>query len=172
MSTVSGALIHIKGDAQVAPGSPYEGEIRSLLENVSGGRRYTNGTGSGQVNTVYYRNRTATGDGTLGAGGTDSYNLLAAGALTDVFGATVDMDELKMLVVVVDSGAIKIDAPAANAIPIFADPTDVILLASVKCIALDFGAAGLDVTTNSKFDIIETSGATAAGYYLLAIGAS
>lgn len=169
-ATLSGALLHIKAMADLVPSSPHAGVINDTLENATGGRRWTNGTSSGNANTVYYRDRDA-----LGAGATDSYNFLAAGALTDVFGATVDLDELKVLVVVCDSGQIAIEAPAANFLGIFSDATDLINMKAsggANCVAFDFGAAGLDVTANASIDIIEKSGATTADYRILAIGAS
>lgn len=164
MATSLSTLLHIIGQADIKSTSPHTGTIVDKIENTTGGTIWTNGTGSGKADRVYFRSRSA-----LGAGATDSYNLLAAGSLVDVYNQAIDADELKALVLKVTSGAVKLEAPAANFIGIFADASDVILLgASAKCntIAFDFGAAGLDVTTNASFDITETSGATTANYEL------
>ena len=83
-----------------------------------------------------------------------------------MLGQTIDADELKSLVLKVTAGAIKLEAPAANFIGIFADASDVILLANGTTIAFDWGAAGLTLGANASFDITETTGAATASYEL------
>ncbi len=165
MATAAAALLQILAKANLTATSPHEGDVREDLENTTGGRRWTDGNASGQVNRVYRKT------GSLGAGATDSYNTLAAGALTDVYGQTIDLDELKGLVIVPLTGSIRLEAPAANFIGIFNDATD-LLNVPAGGLAFDFGAAGLDVTVNSKFDITETTGAATATYELWFIGAT
>ena len=160
MATTLSAMLHIDAKASVTATSPHAGDVREDLENATGGTRWTQGTGSGQVGKVYRKT------GSLIAGGTDSYNLLAAGALEDVYGQSIDADELKGLVIKVTSGAIKIDAPAANFLPIFADASDVIKLQNGCTIAFDWGAAGLSLGSDAKFDIVESTGAATATYEL------
>lgn len=166
MATTSTARLHLVALADVQK-TGATGALQYKLENVVGGRGWRSGDASGKVDQVYFRDRDA-----LGAGATDNYNLLAAGALTDPEGTAIDMDELAFLAIVVDSGSIRIDAPAANAIGIFTDATDLINLTSTtaRAVYFDFGAAGMDVTTNASFDITETSGAATADYRILAVG--
>lgn len=172
MATAYSALMQIvliaeeTPDVTVDPGAT--GGLAVKVENANGGRRWSDGTGDGKIGRDYKRIRT------IGAGGTDSYNTLAAGSLLTPNGAAIDLDELKGLVLKVTSGQIQLAAPAANFLGIFSDATDVINLnatGGLKCIALDFGSDGLDVTVNSTFDIIETSGAAGAVYELSFVGA-
>lgn len=165
MSTMTGARLHILADAILTPALPETGAIRHLLENAGGGRRWTDGQSSGEADTVYFRDRDD-----LAASGKDSYDLLAAGALVDVFGATIDIDELKALVLVVDSGSVRIKAPAADYLPIFGGAGEYVLVST--SLALDFGAGGLPLGSSSKFDIEETTGTATASYRLLIIGAA
>ena len=160
MATSLSALLHIEAKAAVTATSPHTGDVREDLENATGGTRWTQGTASGQVGKCYRKT------GSLAAGATDSFNLLAAGALEDVYGQTIDADELKGLVIKCTSGAIKLDAPAANFLPIFADASDVIKIQNGCTVAFDWGAAGLSLGSDAKFDIVETSGAATATYEL------
>ena len=155
MATATSAVLHILASASVKSTSPHLGDITETLENTTGGTRWTDGTGSGQVDRAYRVT------GSLGSGATNSYNLLAAGALLDVFGQAIDGDELKGMVIKVTSGTIALEAPAANFLGIFADATDLINLANGMTIAFDFGSTGLDITTNASFDIVEKAASTA-----------
>lgn len=154
--------------ADLVPTSPHAGAILEKIRNnanATDGTRWTQGTGSGQVNQLYVVS------GSLASGATNSYNTLAAGALTDIFGTTIDLDELKGLILIPLTGSIRIDAPAANFIGLFADATDLLNVPSGG-LAFDWGAAGLDVTTNSKFDITETTSSATATYLLAFWGAT
>ena len=166
MATQAAAFLRMHLEAEGTPDTDLSGILRRVLENATGGRRWTNGTGSGQISTIYVREKSA-----LGAGATDSYDLLAAGALTDIHGQTIDLDELKGFMLLPTSGSIRIDAPAANAIDIFDDPSDLLNVPG-DGLMMSWGAAGLDVTTNSKFDITESSGGATADYTLVFFGAS
>lgn len=165
MPTSLAVSLRIIAQADLTPSSPITGAILARLENATGGRYWTQGTSTGNASQCYLA------DVTLTSGQTNNYNTLAAGALVDTGGATVDLDELKGLIVVCNTGAIKIDAPAANFIGIFADATDKIRIGAGQCVAFDFGPGGLDVTTNSKWDIVETASA-AATYSIMFWGAA
>lgn len=154
-SSLSASLI-IRAQAELVPSSPAAGAVLAELANATGGTFWTPGQGSGQIDRVYLASVSLT------SGQTVNYNTLAAGSLLDALGQAIDLDELKGLVVKCTSGSIKIDAPAANFIGIFADASDLIRLSSGQTIAFDFGAGGLDVTTNSKWDIVETASSTAS----------
>jgi hypothetical protein len=168
MATVSAhARIMIEATSTPAANAGKSGPRLSLLENATGGTYWTSGNASGQADTIYNP-----GLKTLAAAATDSYNTLAAGALTDIEGATVDLDELKCIVVRCVSGAIKIDAPAANYMGFFGTATDYVPLGAGQTWAMDFGPGGLNVTVNSKFDIVDTNGGSGSTYYIEMVGAS
>jgi len=116
-------------------------------------RRWTQGIASGNVDRRYLV------DGTLAGSATDSYNLLAAGSLTDDYGQAIDADELKGLVLKCVTGQITFLAPGANQLGCFNAAADGIILAAGQTMALDFGAGGLDVTVNSLFDVDDSGGA-------------
>ena len=134
------------------------------------GRRWIQGTSSGQVDTPYVRDRSA-----LGAGATDSYNVLAAGALKTPSGDTVDLDEFKAMIVRVTDGTIKVVGGAANPMSCFTGSGEGVVLVADSdqaTFALDLGPDGIDVTANGTFEIIEAGGATTADYEIEFIGAS
>ena len=122
--------------------------------------RWTQGTGSSQVDRAYKRVRT------IGIGATDSYNLLAAGSLEDIIGQAIDADEAKALVVLCTDGEIKVTGAAANGLGCFTAASEGNALSEGQFVAIGLGKAGLDVTVNSKFDITETSGTATAAYTL------
>jgi|DEB0MinimDraft_10_1074344.scaffolds.fasta_scaffold01141_9 hypothetical protein len=152
MSTVA-ARLHINAAADLTPATPHSKPIGHNLENATGGQGWRNGTASGQVDRVLRENYT------LGASATDSFNLLAAGSLTDMIGQAIDADELKGLVIKCTSGEVTLEAPASNGLGFFKAAQDGIVLASGQTLALDLGAAGLDVTTNASFDVTDSGGA-------------
>lgn len=153
MATSVAAHLRILGLADITASSPYTLPVQAKLENATGGERWTNGIASGNVDRVYQV------AGTLGAGGTDNYDLLAAGSLTDVFGQAIDADELKGIVVKCVTGEITLEAPVANGLGFFKAASDGVVLSAGQTIGVSFGAGGLDVTTNSKFDIDDSGGA-------------
>lgn len=154
------AFLQILAQGEIVPDSSTDpgatGTVRLDVANTTGGRRWTDGQASGQVDRVYRRVRSLT------ASQTHSYNLLAAGGLTDALGQAIDADELKGLVLRCTSGSIALEAPAAAFLPVFADATDLVKLSEGQTLAFDFGAAGLDVTSAASFDIVEQAASTAA----------
>jgi len=152
MSTAN-ARLHIDARGDLTPASPHGNPIAHNLENATGGRGWRNGTGSGQIDRILL------GSFTLGAAATDNYNLLAAGSLTDVLGQAIDADELKGFVVKCTSGEITLEAPASNGLAFFKAASDGVVLSNGHTLGVDFGAGGLDVTTDSKFDVTDSGGA-------------
>ena len=129
--------------------------------NVEQSDRFTQGIASGNVDRCYKRIRSG-----RGAGATDNYDLIAAGSLEDLIGQAIDADELKGIVVLCTDGELKVTGAAANQLGCFTAASEGIKLAEGQWVALGLGAGGLDVSTNSKFDITETGGATPADYDL------
>ena len=84
----------------------------------------------------------------------------------------IDLGELKGFSLRCTSGEIQLTASAGTPLPFFAAAADGIKLEAGHALALSFGAAGLDVTTNSLFEITETSGASSATYELVFHGAN
>lgn len=163
MASVTAAQLLVRFLGDVTPGSPRSGgPIQGNLNNGADGHRWIDGTASGAVNRIYR------GDGTLGSGGTDSYNVLTAGALVDIDKRAINLSKLKALVLVVTSGSIAFKAPAADFLACFGATGDLfdLSMGSLRCIALDFGDAGLTIDTSGKFDIVER--ASAAATYSLA----
>ncbi len=159
MATSASAWVYIGLKAWTAPSSPHEGNpVLDRVENVAGGERWTHGAGSGQIGKAYRKS------GTLGVSATDAFNLLAAGALTDVYGQTIDADELKAIVVRCVTGSIRFLATAGTPLGCFGAAGDYLTLAAGHTLGLSFGATGLDVTTNSLFSI--TDGGAGSTYEL------
>lgn len=159
MATTASAYLQMKLDASMQPDSPLTGGNDGSIENVSGGRRWTSGTASGQVDRVFRKNYT------ISSGATQAFDLLAAGSLTDVQGQAIDADELKAVVIKITSGAALFQSPVANGLDCFTDAQAGLQLKAsggLRCVALDFGPDGLSVTTNSKFDLIESTSAASA----------
>jgi hypothetical protein len=154
------------GDPTIDPGA-----VSSAVGNVeaqSGGRRWTNGTGSGKVGAAYKRIRT------IGSGATDTYDLLAAGSLQTPLGRPIDLDELKALSLKVTSGEVKIIKHGTNGLDIFTSNNEGFQLKAaggLRAVVLDMGPDGLDVSSNSRFEVVETSGAASATYEIAFIGA-
>lgn len=157
-------IILLRGES--SPASPRDGVIGTTLENGSGGARWTNGQASGMVDKIY---RT---EGTLAAAGIDSYNVLAAGSLNDIVGGVIDLDEMKAFELVCVTGSIKLVAPAANFLSLFVAATDGVNLTAGQTIALDFGAAGISLGANGKFDITDTFGGAGSTYSLMFVGSN
>jgi hypothetical protein len=159
MSTLS-ARLHIEARADLTPAAPYAQSVGHTLENETGGAGWRNGTGSGQVDRVYMVS------GSLSSGATDAYNLLAAGALTDVLGQAIDADELKGIVLKCDTGSIEMTAAASNGIGLFKAASDGINIPTGATVAWSLGAGGLDVTTDASFNVTEATSGAAATYTL------
>ena len=165
MSTSSAQLIISLQGAQ-APAAPVNGGLDRSVNNGSGGARWTNGPASGQINRVYQT------DGTLAAAATDSYNVITAGALKDLLGATLNLVQLKGLVLTCLTGSIKLMAPAANFLSVFEAASHGVNLTAGQTIGFDLGALGITVSTNGKFDITDTFGGAGSTYSLELIGSN
>jgi hypothetical protein len=170
MANSYSALIVIECTAEetldATAGDGASGAMRGSVVNATGGRRFSNGTGSGKIGKWYKAVLAFT------SGQTKSYDLLAAGSLTTPDGVAIDADELKVMVIQCDTGEFQLAAPAANFLAIFSDASDVLNLNSIgglRCIGMDFGPDGLDVTTNSKLDLIETGSAPATGSIIFGV---
>ena len=161
MATVTTAYLLLHALAEVVPSSPTGGNLQAPLLNVAGGRRWTDGQTSGKIDRAYIRRRSG-----LGIGASDTYNLLAAGALEDIAGQTIDADELKGIMIRCTSGAINMTRPAANGLTIFTAVSQGIHLVSGQAVAFDLGAVGVDVTTASQFLVTESTGTATADYEL------
>jgi len=79
-----------------------------------------------------------------------------------VLGQTIDADELKGLCIKCTAGQVTLDGHATNSIDFFEDNNHGIVLSSGMSFAVDLGAAGLDVTTNSSFRVAENASAAAS----------
>lgn len=150
-------------DSSVSPFA--SGSTPQNTRNVNGGRRWKAGGASGQIEAVYKRTRT------VGSGATDSYNVLAAGALETPAGETIDLDELKAIVVKCTAGAIKVVGGTSNPVSCFTGSGQGVALSADQTFAMDLGPGGVDVTTNGTFEVVETSASASATYELQFIGA-
>lgn len=132
------------------------------LNNGTNGTGFADGTGSGEADRVLLASSS------LGAAATDSYDLLAAGSLTDIQGNAIDADELKGFAVKCLTGGIKVVGGVGTPLPIFTGSTEGLMLGPDQMVAFDLGAVGNDVTTNSKFDITDL-GAGSTTYEIWAL---
>ncbi len=162
MATSLAASLRIDALASQTGDSPVTGDRHANMKQTT---HWTNGTGSGQVNRVYHENHT------LSASATDSFNTLAAGSLTDIDGQAIDLDELKGFKIRCTSGSIEVAGTTGNPMPLFKAAGDAINLAAGQEFAANFGAAGLDVTTNSLFEVTDTAGGSGSAYTLWFTGA-
>lgn len=158
MTTLS-ARLRIEARADLEPDAPHSQTIGHELQNAPGGRGWREGIGQGQVDRVYLEQNT------LSSSASKVYDLSAAGALEDVFGQAIDADELKGLCVKCTAGQITFDGWASGSIPFFEDNNHGVVLSAGQTLGVDFGADGLDVTTDSNFRVTET-GSTSSTYLL------
>ena len=154
MTTLS-ARLQITAHADLTPDAPHSQTIGHAVENATGGRGWRQGTGSGEVDRVYLETNT------LPADGAKSYNLANGGGLLDVLGQSIDADELKGWVIKCTDGEIAIHGHASASLPFFEDQNHGVKLWAGQTLAVDFGAAGLDVTTGKHFEISERASAPA-----------
>ncbi len=150
MATEVAAHVRILFEATTKATSPHQPS--PVTDKIDSERRWTDGTASGQVDRVYRH------DGTLGAGATDDFDLLAAGGLTDVFEQAIDADELKAIAIVCNTGEIEFRGDAANQISLFTAVSEGITLSAGQAAGFNLGATGIDVTTNSKFEVFDSDG--------------
>jgi hypothetical protein len=165
MATTSSASLDLALRLLLAPDTDADGREGPIKADTVQSDRWVQGTASGQVDRPYKRVRS------IGAGSTDSYNTLAAGALRDIDGQIIDLDEMKALVLRCLTGSIRLVASAGTPIDLFAAAGDGLNISAGHAIAVSFGAEGLDVTVNSLFEITETTGAATASYELSFVGA-
>lgn len=158
MTTLS-ARLQITAQADLAPDAPHSQTIGHAVENATGGRGWRQGTGSGEVDRVYLETNT------LSSGTFKLYDLALAGGLEDVLGQTIDADELKGLCIKCTAGQVTLDGHATNSINFFEDNNHGVVLSAGQTLGVDFGPAGLDVTTDCNFRVTET-GATSSTYTL------
>ncbi len=150
MATEVAAHIRILLEATTKADLPHQPS--PVVDKIDEELRWTDGQDSGEADRVYRHN------GVLGAGATDSYDLLAAGSLKDVFSQAIDADELKAIALVCNTGAIDFRGAATNGIGIFTAASQGIALIAGQSIGIDLGAAGINVETNSKFEIFDADG--------------
>ena len=165
MATALSSMLSIEARTRYDVGDPHGGGVNGDLQNASGGTRWRDGTASGEADRGHLASAT------LGASATDSYNVLAAGAIVDIYGQTIDLDALKGIVLKCITGSITFEAPASNGLGLFKAASDGLTLAAGQTLGVDFGPAGLDVTTDSKFDIRDSGGAGAT-YKIWFVGAT
>lgn len=163
MSTSLATLVQIRALAELSPASPLTGAVKGEILSE---QRTTNGQGSGQADRAYFASRS------LSASATHTYNVLAAGSLTDLLGQSIDLDEIKGLAVECLTGAIKVVGGASNALGAFTGAGDGLLLTAGQSMAVEFGGAGLAVGSNGTFEVTETSGSAGATYKILFLGAN
>jgi hypothetical protein len=160
MAVQSSAVVEIIGQVD----APTPG-LGSVLEKISLALRLANGQGSGQADCVYHELHS------FAASGTVTLNTLAAGALKDRFNSTVDLDELKILVVVCLTGSIEVVGAASNPMGCFTASSEGVKLTAGQAHILLLGATGLAVTSNSQFTITETTTTLTASAEVMLIGA-
>lgn len=108
--------------------------------------------------------------GSLAASASDTLNFLAAGALEDALGNTVDLDEIKGFVIKCTSGSIAVTGLVAG-LACFTGTDEGIKLTSGQSFGINFGAGGLSTAGAGSIKITETSTTLTAGYELTAVGA-
>jgi hypothetical protein len=129
-----------------------------------------NGTGAGQADMVFADQRT------IAASGTEDLDV-SGGTLTDAFGATFTIAELKVLMVCAASGNTNnvVLGGDANSVPFLDTPATTIAIKPGGCFQLaDPSAAGITVTDSSG-DVIQVanSGAgTGVTYDIIVVGSS
>lgn len=152
MATTASAALTIDAQGTMTATSPYAGDVRANCTDVE---RWTDGDSSGQISRILYRSET------MASGETDTYNLLAAGSLTDVYGQAIDADEIKGLVLRCITGSVSLKAPAFNFLTCFGAAGDKIILAAGHTIAINFGAGGLALSTSASLAVAEEAAAAA-----------
>lgn len=130
----------------------------------------TDGTGASQADMVFADQRT------LSASSTEDLDV-SGGTLTDAFGQTFTIAELKVLMVCAASGNTNnvVLGGDANSVPFFADATDVVNIKPGGCFQLADPSAGGYTVTAATGDIIQVanSGAgTDVTYDIVIVGSS
>lgn len=144
----------------LAPSTP-----TAVPHKADGSQRWTNGTGSGKVDRVYHAT------GALVASASVTFNLLAAGALKDPNNVTVDLDELKGLVVKCLTGTFEVVAASANGLACFTGASEGIVLTAGQSFGINLGATGLVIGSNASLTLTELSTTLGATYEIELVGA-
>ena len=164
MATSLTSRLQIVATGNLQPDSPNTG---SVLAQITSDLQLTPGSGSGKADQVYRVN------GSLSSSGADTYNVLAAGALKTPLNETVDLDEVKAIVVKCLTGTVNVEAAASNGLACFTGAGEGVKLAAGQTLALSLGAAGTAVGTAGSLTVAEAgSPAAAATYELLIIGST
>ena len=160
MAVEASATIRLRS-SQTYPSPATEGGI---AYDVNVADSWSSGNASGEVDRPF---RVL---GTLVASGTVTYNLLAAGALKDALNNTVDIDELKFLVVRCLTGNIAVTG-VSSGLACFTGTDQGVKLAAGHAFAISFGAAGLAIGSNGSIKVAETSTTLGATFELALVGA-
>jgi len=152
------AIAHLRLLFEAADTSPdpYDGSIPATLDVD---RRWKDGDGSGEVNRVY---KVAI---SLAGGPTTLAIDFGDGSIEDVFGVAIAGDELKALMVQCVTGQITVMAGAATGLDCFTGAQEGVVLTAGQAMAIDLGAAGLDISTNAHLELLD-GGAVATGYLM------
>jgi hypothetical protein len=161
MATSLASLISIRALAELSPGAPQTGAVKG---EIAVDTRTSDGQGSGQADRAYFAERS------LSSGATHTYNVLAAGSLTDLLGQAIDLDEVKTIAVQCLTGAIKVEGGGSNVLGCFTGANEGVNLSAGQVFALSLGAAGVSVGSNGTFVVTETASSTAS-YRILIVGA-
>lgn len=125
---------------------------------------WTAGQGSGLID------RTLRKDITLTASGTETINVLAAGAQEDIFGRTVDLDAVKAIKIQCITGAISVTGAASNPLALFTGSGDGFKLTAGQSVTFNLGPTGTLVGSAGSFTFTETSTSAGATAKLLLCG--
>ncbi|KPK71858.1 MAG: hypothetical protein AMJ84_05420 [Acidithiobacillales bacterium SM23_46] len=131
------------------------------------GKTLNNGTGADQADTVWHDKRT------LGDGENETLDF-HDGSLSDPLGGALTLDELKALYIknYSSDAGLKIGGAAANALGLFADATDILLLPpGGELLFTAPGSGGIDITTNSDLKLEhDGTGSSSLIYDIVVIG--
>lgn len=164
MPTSQTSRVQISATASIQPSTPNTGAI---LAAITADLQLTPGSGAGKADQAYRV------DGSLTASGSDTYNVLAAGALKTPLGETVDLDEVKAVIVKCLTGTVNVEAAASNGLGCFTGAGEGVKLAAGQIFALGLGSGGVTVGSAGSLTVAEAgSPAAAATYELLIIGST
>ncbi len=130
----------------------------------------SSGTGTNQADRIWHDQRT------LAASGSETIDL--AGALTDVFGATLTFARIKMVLIVAsaaNTNAVNVNREATNGVPLFLAASDGIPVrpGGLFCWAApDATAVAVTAGTGDLLAIANSGAGTSVTYDVVIIGAS
>ena len=164
MPTSLTSRLQISATGSLQPDSPNTG---SVLAQIVADLQLTPGSGAGKADQVYRVN------GSLSSSGSDTYNVLAAGGLKSPLNETIDLDEVKVIVVKCLTGTVNVEAAASNGLGCFTGAGEGVKLAAGQIFALGLGSGGVAVGSAGSLTVAEAgSPAAAATYELLIIGST